>query len=639
MSSSSSSTVGAQQVDKKDFSCIISKIMCRYYDVNEKTGEKKEHKVTLFERSNRQQSSASTSNINRDSSAHGILSGRITNQKDIELYFITNHHGREMEVRCRRFKNSCTDSKHEEYIRDYIDPKTKELKRETKKLDDGKFKLFYYDLFYRASERAGNQSNLIKKGGAYVAGDTMDFIMSLRFLFLPIISLGDVNYAWHTSLTYRECPSRNNVPMVTFNTYPDIEFSMEIGFKGIKKEANIDKRVNHERIKIDKVTKTPFSFKFSVSYAHTTHELEYEKVNEQELDPESRKGFTVYKSIKTVANFLEDASQFTDMLKDAFDPNSKVGKDLGIVSKGFGIASKGVRECISGSFEVSPSIEGKWHYAVSDDLTRVGRHVEFDLSIECTGTVTIDLFKLGLIIAGKSVTAGAVTVSVGTGGLAAPIAFLVNWLATVVVNWLKEKIEDGIIFKLIFTGNANAKSPKLTWDTSKEKIFNASGFKLEIKPEIKLLLSAEFKTSITWNLFIVKVNTKTEVSAKAEVATSLTYGLDLNIKQGYLGIDQELKINPFRLELGCKAAGSFELERSSKTVEDGSKDDKKFKNTTSDSSTVSRAKSVDASYVKECKPIEVPIERKNWIKLYDVVQGGGITWEGKFGGGGGGNSW
>lgn len=630
------STVGANSVEVQEFSCVISRVACRYLN-----DDKEEKRAVLYVRKEQQRSTSV--NANMTSSSGTAVQGSITNQPDYEFYFITNHQGKEIEVRCKREANNCTNDKHKKYDIDYVDINSRELKNETRDINNGRLKLYYYNIFNHTAEFAAAATKaVIKKGmesdsaatalmsvpaglaaGAIggVAGDAVDLICSLRFIHLPHIDPGDKDDECHTSLTYRECPHRNGIQMITINTYPDITFSLEIGILGWSRKYNQTKKKTNPNTnkttttRYDKTTEQSFSVEFKVKFADITHKLTFEDVEEKELKGKARKGATIYKAIRSVADFFTKASNFAENLKKFLDPVTAA--DVGAVGNALGTTGKILSKhdkWLSGSLSIQPSLSGEWHYSVNDELTKLGRYIKLELGAECKGELIIDLIKLASFVIKKSKktrTAVVATASVASGGLAAIPAVLINLLIDEVVTWLIDKFKEGIKFNLIFSGKVDLKSLTLEWDTSKTQVFSAKGLNLEIKPEIKLELALEFKTSTT---FIVKING--EAKAYAEVASSLTWKLTLDVIKDTIGLSQNITINPFKIEIGYKVVGSYEVW--------------KFSNETSKEGKL---------FEYESKPIEFTPDRKVLFDFSDEKKAKKGEKSASGGGGGGGRSW
>lgn len=610
----SSNTVGAQAVKKQDFSCFIRKIECLY------SADKQSKKAMLYDRG--AQEPASVRRV-KAPSGDGILKGGIENTKDGEFYFITNNEGKSVTLTCDREVNRCTDEKHHRYVIDYVDINTKELKSVTKDISDGKFTLYYFDLFHRTAEYAkagarkgaeygyksgkyvcsrdgdsgivgglagGAAGGAIGGVGGAVVGNVADIIASLHFIHLPRISSGNNDYDCHTFLQYSECPHLPSVPFLTIYHYPDIEFSLEIGCKGIKNKYSADSASK------DKRKNTAFSFEFSVSYATVTKKLGFERVDEKELDAEQQKGVRFYKTINAIATFLKASANFAESLKENIclicGKDSILAHDAGAVGKALGKASS-MPQWISGSFTVDPSLKGTWRYSVSDDLTKLGQYIEVELGVDCKGELKIDLIKLGVILFKKTkdaTTVAAAASTVASGGLAGVPALVIKFLVDTIVKWLVEKFEEGVHFDLRLIGNVDMKALSLKWDTSKEQVFEGKGLTIEIKPEIKLDLGLEYKTSLS-----LGVTVKGEVEASAVAAISLTWKLEPNVKHGCFGVDNNVSVNPFSVKLEYKVAGSFEIFGFS--TETNKKDKKEWK----------------------AKEIKMEPTRWDWLKFYDVA--------------------
>ena len=252
--------------------------------------------------------------------------------------------------------------------------------------------------------------------------------------------------------------------------------------------------------------------------------------------------------------------------------------------------------------DIKPNLSLQWRYSVSDDLTKLGRHVEIELGIDCNGKLTIDLIEVGSMFLNKSKKAtkvAAVATSVASGGLAALPAALITFLVDYVVDWLIDKFKEGLVFDLMLIGNANVKSTSLTIDTSKDTIFDGKGLTAEIKPEIKVVIGFDYKTSVVLFWF---VKAEVEAKATAEAASSLTWKMTLDVKDMHLGVDHDVKINPLVLKIECSVVASYELSYSSETVDIGTKHTKEY-----------------AGYSNEWKTSEYKYDTKRhkWFKLVD----------------------
>ena len=400
-------------------------------------------------------------------------------------------------------------------------------------------------------------------GGAIGAatGYAMDMICSLHYIHLPLLKKDDYKYACHTSIAYKQCPQNGSVPLITINTYPDIEFSLEIGGLGKSREYYADR--DEKGDKVDNTKDTSFNFNISVKYASIEKELSYEKADEKELDEEAQKGSQFYKTVNVIADFFKSGAQLAQQLREIIEAasgndNNSVARDIGTVGNVFGKIGTAPK-WLKGSFEINPSLQGKWRYSVSDDLTRLGRHIELELGIDNKGELTIDLIEVADLFrkkTKKATTVVAAASSVASGGLAALPAVVIKFLVDTVVDWLISTFKKGVKFEFVLSMGANLKSTSLTWDTSKDDIFDGQGLIAEIKPEIKLVAALEYKTP---KIIIFSVKVEGEVKASAEATTSLTWILKLNVEKGYLGVDSDGSINPLTFKLEYKIAGSFEI--------------------------------------------------------------------------------
>lgn len=622
----SSNTTDAQDIKKQDFSCVIRKIECHYtIDKESKTSvffNRGTQNPTVLRKAKTQEQQTKTG---------GTLQGSVTNTKDSEYYFITNYKGKDVNLKCERTANRCTIDEHKKYVVDYIDINDKQPKSQTKDISDEKLKLYYFDIFTRTSEYAvtGAQKGgeLGYEAGKYVCsrdgdsavgglaggatggmaglvagatyGNLADLICSLRFIHLPRINFSDNDYGCHDVLIYNECPHEPSVPEIIINTYPDIEFNLKLGVLGYSKTKAFKSTKEKPG---DKTEKTPFSFEFKVKYASSEKSISFEKkVEEKDLKTdEEKKGGMFANAIHALKEFLEMAVSFTQTLKELMD-NASAGDKAALEKQLTSLSYKpGGADWLKGSLEISPELSGKWKYSVSDDLARLGKYVNLELGIDCTGTITIDLIELGSMLLSKSkktAKVAAVAGSIASGGLAALPAALLTFLVDYVVDWLIDKFKEGLVFDFMLIGKASLKACSLTWDTSKDQIFDGQGLTAEIKPEIKIVLGVDYKTSVT--LFWV-MKAEGEAKATAEASASLTWTMSLNVKEGYLGVDHDCNINPLILKVECKVEGSFEVSYSSDEIELGTK---------------SKNSLVDYSNEWKTKEYKYEIGRHNWFKV------------------------
>lgn len=650
--------VGAQSFERQDFSCVIRMIECHYTD-----GDDKPKDVVLYSRETSLLRRAKVQAVEqRGSSQEGVQRGGIDNSPDKEFYFITNKDGKDITLSCKRETNRCSQKEHNQYVVDSIDIHTRELQSEVKDLSDGTLTLYYYDLFtrtgkyaqtgftkgaeygrvgggavsevtgrtlggvadafisgdpneHRGSEIGGAVCRPIGEGvgavggaaiggiGGAAVGNVADIIAALRFITLPRIRNNDYDYECHTYLEYHECPHLPSVPHITIYHYPDIEFKLEIGFLGIKNKygassANKDKR-----------EQTDFSIDFSVMYANVTKNLGFERVNEKELNAEEQKGFLFYKTINALATFFKESANFADSLKkeieQIYGEENSITKDVGFVGKALEKVST-LPKWISSSISVEPSLVGTWRYSVSDDITKIGKFIEVELGVDCKGELILDLIEIGKTLLKKTkdaTTVAAAATTVASGGLAGVPALVVKFLVDTVVKWMIEKLKDGVHLDLKIIGSANLKAFKLTWDTSKDKIFEGKGEKLELRLEIRLESGVEYNTSIS-----VLVTVKGNVNASAQAAISITWEIQLSVKHGLLGVDSEVSVNPFSVKVGYAVAGSFEIFG------------------------YSIGSSHSKCYERKAKERKTDPVRWDWFKLYDAPTADGA-------GGGGASSW
>ena len=599
----SSSTIGAKTIDVQNFSCEIREISCVIVKDKDKT-----EKNTLFSRNKPSKALPAENTVAMQQSVdEGTLYCGVTNYSESrDYYFISNYRGKDIEFKCEREVNQCTEELHETYTIDYTDIDTRELRSERHHITDGKHKLYYYNIFNRAGDyskaaaqfvfdRTTTEHPLIRAGQtatAYatgaVAGHVMDAVCALRFILLPTISQKDYKYECHAVLDYMECPHSPGVPSIVINIYPDIEFSFEIGFLG--------KELKYSKGNKEKET-TPFSFDFSVEYADTKYELSIADTDEAELSDEEKKGNLFYKSILWLAGFLKGAASFAENLKKEIDQiygesDLSIASDIGKMGKGLkatgGVLAQAT-DWLEGSFEFSPALSGKWRYCVRKKMAELGRHPALP-------------------------------------------ALLIKFLIDTVLQWLLKKLQEGFKFNIIIS--AGIDSPNISYDSEREQAFEIG--KLTVSPGIKLELGLDYKTSLSLTMEIDKdkdkdkdknndaekkkkslIPIKFEANAKAmlESEASLDWEFSVNKRTGVLGVDIETTIKPFTIKIYYEIGAGFEI-----FIVSGS---------------VSHNGDVAQWETQEYK---LDPARINFFKT-EEEKTGGTTGGGKTAGGGGGGSW
>lgn len=547
-----SHTTGARSIIKQIFSCSIRKIECKYILDN------KNQNAILYEK-NCLDNNISRKKLStvRESNTNENKLKKNSNQNNYKYYFITNYEGKEITLDCKRIINKCSIEEHHNYVIKYIDIESREQKIETKDIANKTLKLYFFDLFYRQKVYAQGSTGVAKVGKT-VIGSILDFLYALRFLHLPNIKTGD-KYECLTSLQYKECPQLPTVPLITIQTYPDIEFSLDLYFggHGLSWERHYNPGEGNKDTGEEKYT--AFKLEFNISYASIAKKIsikkeEIEEINKSNIDSESKKGIQFYETIQALGNYLKNASEFSEELKEIIESylNKKESVD---------------RPWISGEIEICPSLKALWHYSTREDLSKIGRYIDLTLEIEYKGELTIDLIEVGRILlkkANTTTTAAAVTVSVGTAGFAALPALLIKILVHTVVSWLIKKLKEGIKFDIIFSISHKGKS-SINIDTCKDDAINIDNGKLETSLGISLVAGFEIKTS--WSLVAItkaedngkKSGIKLEASALANTETSLTSEYEFSIKEGFLGLEIDYTINPFSIKIEFKIVGSFEI--------------------------------------------------------------------------------
>lgn len=612
-------TIGAISVGKEErlsFSCIIRKIVCNYV-VDEKTG--KVVNVTFFDRDAMEKVMSERTDIPKEEYPNsGLLKGGISN--DAEFYYITNFNGKKVLIDCQRETNLCRERNHNIFQVDYVDIGNNEVMSTVKDISEKELMLYYYDIFTHTTEyfkygfskgaeyggkaggamgevtgrtmdgladifingdysehRGSGLGGKIGKpigvvagtvggaafgaiGGATV-GNITDFLCSLRYFTLPIFKKDNKKDVCFTVLSYNECHNRISVPIITIYTYPDIEFKVKIGLYEIKKD-HVLKTTKEDSIDKNKITLTPFDFVFTVKYAKTEKKIDIKRiveVDEKKLDESEKEGASFVRVIDSIVNFFKSAMEFSKNLKELIE-GAKDNDEEGL-KKSFGglqnmlYKHKG-SNWIKGSLDIKPAISFKWHYSVSEDLSKLGRFVEFELGCDIKGELTIDLIEVAMILRKKikkASTVAVATASVASGGLAALPAALIKFFAEIVVDWIIETFKKGVKVDLIFYGESNVKSGKLAVDTSKDKILNmieGKGINCDCKIGIKFIAAFEYKTPKV-------MMTSVEVKASAATDFSFKFNLEPNIKKGYFGVDFKANIPQATIILEWKVSGRF----------------------------------------------------------------------------------
>jgi hypothetical protein len=593
------SETGAHSIEKQDLSCHIRHVECYYPD----------GKAILYDHGWQNTSPIETnSRAIKSSKNKYTLIGNISFLDFPEYYFITNNKGIGITLKCDRIANYCTMTEHHLYLVTNIDINTKERQQTIKDISDGTLKLYYYNLFSRTIEYAKTGENNGRDlgfvgtyagriGGAHV-GNIADIIASLRFIHLPKISSED--YKCQTQLQYNECIHNIRIPEITINTYPDIQFSLEIGFMGIENNYSANNKSKDTRKSVN------FRTKFSVTYASETKELSFENINETELDTEQQKGVFFYKTINALAEFFKDAANFAEKLQEnissAYPPKSNLAKDTKIIGKTLNKAST-LPQWISGSININPSLKASWHYSVNDKLTQLGRNIKIEWGVACNGKLTIDLILLSMALGIKATkkikiatTAAVAITTIASGGLAGVPAVLIKILVDTMlqglIEWLANEFGKGkmpIYCNLNIIGNINSKAYSLEWDTSR-KIFDEKTKEIEITPKLELEIGLKIKTSIT--LFVTLNH---EIAASANANTSITWKIGQSIKDGNLGTDNNISINPLSVKVDYKVESGFTKEKIS------GKESQK-----------------NTIFVWESPEIKMEPIRWNWFKLYEA---------------------
>lgn len=567
-------TVGAQSITKEEkqcFSCVIKKIVCHYPPANDQSGQ-----AVLYSYDKADKDVAANNGIQDEPLAHeGVITGGISvTHREYDYYFISNHKGKEIMLECTRVANCCTDDKHSKFDIDYIDIESHGIKTECRGIADGKVKLYYFNLFHRAGEYASasaeymwndnTEAGIVSRGAlaatgyvaGKVAGDVVDFLFALRFIHLPDIKDNDAEYECHTSLFYKECPHIPSVPPICIHIYPDIEYSLKIDFKGVERTYYADNG------KKDTSKTTPLSFEFNVTYASVKKALKFDNTNDEELDAEEQKGSVFYKTINTMSNCLKEAARFTQNLKsilqETYGDDASLVNDTAAVGQAYdkiGTKLGSSSSWLSGSLNIQPALSALWRYSVSDDLSELKRHLELEFNVACEGALTIDIVRLcrnASKKAKKATTVLAAGAAVASGGLASLPAVLIKFLIDYVLEWLTNKLLDGLKFDVIFFGNVELQC--LSYNSSRDTGFE--GAMLSIEPGIKIVAGADYKCSISP---IVSIKATGELKALIHASAALTLKFEFKVQNGVFGINQTGEINPFTIKVEFSVVGAYDL--------------------------------------------------------------------------------
>ncbi len=565
------SIIGASLVKKEerqDYFCIIKKIVCKYSNVED---EEKSAELYNCDKTVR----SSQGNKKEETPVLGsILKGGISNSdSQYDYYFISNHEGKEIKLDCIREAHDCSNRDHSQYLVDFVDIKTSELKSERKDITDGALTLYYYNLLYRANDYAKYAAGkmwsnkdldftekCVMTGGAYamgsVAGTAIDFIFALRFMHLPEIKESDYKYECHVSLHYSEC-HRIGVPPITIHIYPDIKYSLKIGAYGSNRTYHADLE------KTDKVTKMPFSFEFFIEYASKKIAINIGKSDEKEVDSETQKGTILYKTINFLVELFTGAANLTGDLKefvsDTYGIKDRgIGGDLQAIENTYNESGRVLSKSgswLRGSLSFSPELSAQWRYEIPEDLKHIQRHLEVELGISCKGELTVDLVQLAILALNKTkkaTTALALGAAFASGGLAALPGALIKFLVDRVVSWVIKKFTESIHFDLIFIGLVDMQG--ISYDSLRDKAFEYAV--LTIAPEFRIYVGLDYKSSI---VIIASVKAEFNIQATALVSTSLIWELKFSVLKGVFGIDSNCTINPFTLKLEYYVGGSYTI--------------------------------------------------------------------------------
>jgi hypothetical protein len=530
-----SNSIGAASVSRRVFSCEITEVSCEY-------GNDKKKKAIFYKKNYTETASCVVENKNGTTT----LVGGVTYTIPPKYYFITNHQGKEATLRVLRIANDCTRDEHTKYViySNDLQSQTNEIVKVEKEIKDGAIKFLYYNLFTRKLEygkaafqdgiNEGDFAGAIVNGAAGAKmGSIADYIMAFRFFLLPTLQENDDNY-YSTQLIFKTCSHRDNVPKITIVSYPDISFKLVLDFRNVKSEY---KGQSVNSLKLDKTKKTDWKVGLSVKYASTEKKLELgHKIETEYNDKGLEKGKkeyekygTIYETFKGFADFMEELYQLIT--------NGKLEKD----------EKKDDKKWITGSISIEPSLLLEWKYSVNDSLSKLGRHFLIDLSVNAIGKLTLDLIK----IFEKVVVVGIVG---ATGGAAAPVKGLLDWLFTKVIPWLIKKFVDvnaDLIFKTSVEGGG-----KIILDTASEKPFDA-----KLKP-VTVIISANLEIGLTVKAtFIIKTEFGLNGKAGANVKFDFSSVIEKNDKNNEYGLKLRVKtkLEVEKLTITYSSKDSFEM--------------------------------------------------------------------------------
>lgn len=572
----SSSTTGANSIEKQEWFCRIKTISCNY----ESRG--KSISGMLFQNNGDTKEEVKPIVVDTASSI-GVLSGGITNDYN-RYYVIANNEGINVEITCETNANTCDEESHKkvEICAPDLPHNPKDITEFVRNISDKELTIYYYNLFNHSKEWGETHPFFPV---ARVVGETVDLLAIFRYLLLPKLTTGNTQIIY--DLQYHDCYGS---PNILLDVYPDIDFGIEIGFMGFNRnlEHGIDSK--------DTISSQNFVFDFSIKYGSIEKKFNYESF--LSLERQSNNNL-LYRTLKFIGKFFYETGCFAESLGKEIESNGHddttraIGNDL----KGIGKTDKFIgktlvrsRRWLSGSFSIQPKLQLQWRYETSEDLRELLRHIQLALGFDCAGTLTIDIVELALKRVRKVrtlTTVAAVGAAVVSGGLASILAALVKLLVDVVVTWLINKLKEGFKFNLILIGNVGVES--LTYDSLRD--VKVKGLTVAINPEIRLEIGVDVKTTIT--LFIIKASGA--IGGGAEATTSLKWELELNSKDGDLGVDHTMEINPFKLKIGVYAVGGFEISKKK------SKESKLYESTYNDTPTTKITHESSISYGSEKK--------------------------------------
>lgn len=586
----SKGTVGANTVEtekKQFFNCIIEKVECRH-----QCDGIKQKRAMLY---SREKEEMYTAQIKADGESTDLVSGaiqcKITFYRNLQYYFISNHLGKKVKFVCIRQANYCTDSKHSKYeiLSHNINSRLLDDKEE-RDVANQDYTIYYYNLFYRQDKFASKtsqymdeklmhsrQSGYLPTGTAIaqvttsalagVSGSALDMLFALQFFCLPLITEDDETYYFKTRLIYRECPHAVNIPPIDIQVYPDIEFKFELKYAGLGPIRRTETMYKGDDRDKNTVASGGNLGSFMVKFADIEKEFSYETLgtyNNRELDDKAKKGTLFYTAIHKFSKLLQNIYQMSGDLEneiaDVVGKDSALTKDIRSARNGIGRVGYGRLSWITGKISIEPSFSLGWRYYVPDTLAEISRLIEADIGIKATGKLTFDLVDLALLIANKTrkvTRTVAIATSLGSGGLAAIPAILVQAFIEIVTELISRRVSDSLVAKLELSAVADYKPIK--FNSIQNRFFESV---IEFKLEAKFIAGLDLKIDIEW-FFNVEVDAQATVETKA----SAKFPIKITAADGDLAFIIGAEICPFTVTAKTAMTANFKFFKSKEKKE------------------------------------------------------------------------